>query len=166
MLIPQSHGLICTPSNHLSSCLLQDAGVSPLNADMEAGHDIFPSDAPVFAHDFYGFLECADLLLAVELVVCDILAGALLPSLSKRPAKDGLVRLIVQKGLSADDYPRPLIYIPSRDGGVALQLFHCPTCVLSSGTVRGRKCHGRCLTHFISEYIKVTYLYRKSISRD
>ena len=95
MLIPQSHGLICAPSEHLSGCLLQDARLGPLNADMKAGYGILPCDAPVFAHYVYGFLKCADLLLAVELVVCDILAGALLPPLSERPTKHGLVRLIV-----------------------------------------------------------------------
>ena len=97
MLIPQSHGLICAPSKYLSGRLLQDARLGSLNADMKAGHGILPCDAPVFAHYLYGLLKCADLLLAVELVVCDILAGALLPPLSERPAKHGLVRLIVQQ---------------------------------------------------------------------
>ncbi len=97
MLIPQSHGLICAPSEHFIRCLLQDPGLGPVNADVKAGHSILPCDAPVFAHYVNGLLKCADFLLAVELVCSDILAGALLPPLSERSAKHGLIRLIVQK---------------------------------------------------------------------
>ena len=86
MLIPQSHGLIGANSEYISGCFLQYAGLGPLHAYVKAGHCILPSDAPVFAHYVYGFLKCADLFLAVDLVVCDILAGALLTALSERPA--------------------------------------------------------------------------------
>ena len=97
MLIPQSHGLICAPSKHFIRCLLQDPRLGPLNADMKAGHSIMPCDASVFAHYVNRLLKCVDFLLAVELVRSDILAGALLPPRSERPAKHGLIRLIMQK---------------------------------------------------------------------
>jgi hypothetical protein len=86
VLIPQSHGLIGATSEYLCGSLLQDAGLGSLHAYVKAGRGILPCYAPVFAHYVYGFLKCADLFLAVELVVGDILAGALLPALSERPA--------------------------------------------------------------------------------
>ena len=86
MLIPQSNRFIGATSEYISGSLLQYAGLGPLHAYVKAGHGILTSDAPVFVHYVYGLLKCADFFLAVDLGVCDILAGALLPPLSEGPA--------------------------------------------------------------------------------
>jgi hypothetical protein len=83
VLIPQSHRFIGATSEYISGSLLQYAGLGALHAYVKAGHCILSSDAPVFVDYVYGFLKCADFFLAM---VRDILAGALLPPLSERPA--------------------------------------------------------------------------------